>query len=237
MVVVSDATPAAAFSGLEGRWVAVTLDGRRSWATARQTRRPPRETAFVVELDLELIDEEGSEDVPYGLVLPCWTLLGMLDRAIELTCVHVLGRKQFGQPLASFQGVQFQLAEAEVERSGLEVLANYSLWSLTVRPGDAFRDALAFRLAALEAADAVFRVAHQLHGAIGLCDEASLSWLSRYSQPLRQLPIGLSDVRDLLTRALGRRGLVGLFDASEGLDAWTAASNVSASSGSPMRIG
>ena len=53
-----------------------------------------------------------------------WTLLGMLDRAVELTIAHVTLRKQFGQPLSSFQGVQFQLTDAEVERSGLDVLAN-----------------------------------------------------------------------------------------------------------------
>ena len=61
-------------------------------------------------------------------------------------------------------------------------------------------DALALRLAALEAAEVVFRVAHQLHGAIGFCDETPLSWLSRYSQPLRRLPLGLSATRDQLTR-------------------------------------
>ncbi len=41
----------------------------------------------------------------------------------------------------------------------------------------------------------VFRVCHQLHGAVGFCDETTLSWLSRYSQPLRRLPLGLSATR------------------------------------------
>jgi alkylation response protein AidB-like acyl-CoA dehydrogenase len=40
-----------------------------------------------------------------------------------LTIAHVSLRKQFGQPLSSFQGVQFQLTDAEVERSGVEILA------------------------------------------------------------------------------------------------------------------
>ncbi len=54
----------------------------------------------------------------------------MLDRAIELTVAHVSLRKQFGQPLSSFQGVQFQLTDAEVERSGVDILAKYALWSI-----------------------------------------------------------------------------------------------------------
>ena len=66
-------------------------------------------------------------------------------------------------------------------------------------------------MAAIEAADVVFRVCHQLHGAVGFCDETTLSWLSRYSQPLRRLPLGLSATRDQLLRTAGRRGLTGLF--------------------------
>ena len=103
-----------------------------------------------------------------GLVLPCWTLLGMLDRAMELTTTHVLEREQFGQPLAAFQSVQFQLTDAEVERAGLEELAKYALWSIEAGRPEAIEDALALRLAAIEAAEIVFRIAHQLHGAIGL---------------------------------------------------------------------
>jgi 3-oxo-4-pregnene-20-carboxyl-CoA dehydrogenase alpha subunit len=123
----------------------------------------------------------------------------------------VLVREQFGQPLAAFQGVQFQLTDAEVERSGLEMLASYALWSISAGRDDALDDALALRLAAVEAADTVFRVAHQLHGAIGFCDESPLSWVSRYSQPLRRLPLGLSATREALSCRLGRRGLTGLF--------------------------
>jgi alkylation response protein AidB-like acyl-CoA dehydrogenase len=103
-----------------------------------------------------------------------------------------------------------------VERSGVEALAKYALWSVQARRPEAVDDALALRMAAVEAAGSVFRVAHQLHGAIGFCDETSLSWLSRYSMPLRQLPFGLSATRDILTRRLGRHGLTGLFRGPQG---------------------
>jgi 3-oxo-4-pregnene-20-carboxyl-CoA dehydrogenase alpha subunit len=205
LLVVADDTPEAAVAGIEKRWAAVTLAGHRS-SVASQVATGP---GFVAALELSAIDDSGGGDVALGLVLPCWTLLGMLDRAVELTIAHIRLRKQFGQPLASFQGVQFQLTDAEVERSGLDILAKYALWS--IGSDDAFDDALALRLAAIEAADVVFRVCHQLHGAVGFCDETTLSWLSRYSQPLRRLPLGLSATRDYLTRRLGRRGLTGLY--------------------------
>ena len=207
MVIVADTRPSAPLAGLDNRWVAVTLDGRRSTVTGTGRGGP----GFVTELELAALDDSGAGDVALGLVLSAWTLLGMLDRALELTVAHVGLRKQFGQTLSSFQGVQFQLTDAEVERSGLDILAKYALWSLAAGRPESLDDALALRLAALEAAEVVFRVCHQLHGAVGFCDETTLSWLSRYSQPLRRLPIGLSATRDVLTRAVGRRGLTGLY--------------------------
>jgi hypothetical protein len=207
LIVVTDTTPEGTVAGLGNRWAAVTLDGNRSHVVGQSATGP----AFLAALDLSAIDSNGAGDIALGLVLPCWTLLGMLDRALELTVAHVRMRKQFGQPLSAFQGVQFQLTDAEVERSGLDMLAKYALWSIATESNDALADALALRLAAIEAAEIVFRVCHQLHGAIGFCDETTLPWLSRYSQPLRRLPLGLSATRDELTRRIGRRGLTGLF--------------------------
>jgi hypothetical protein len=207
LVVVAGRRPAAAVGGVDKRWTAVTFDGVRSTVTGEGASGP----GFVTELELSHLDDDGAADVALALALPCWTLLGMLDRAIELTVAHVSLRKQFGQTLSSFQGVQFQLTDAEVERSGLDILAKYSLWSIATGRPDAVNDALALRMSALEAAEVVFRVCHQLHGAVGFCDETTLSWLSRYSQPVRRLPLGLSATRDELTCRAGSAGLTGLY--------------------------
>jgi hypothetical protein len=214
LFVIALPSPRAPVGALDDRWATVTLDGERALATARPLTVPPRKSAFVTALDLEPLERDGRGDVALALVLPCWTLLGMLERAIEVTRTYVQQRDQFGQALSSFQSVQFQLTDAEVERAGLEELAKYALWAVGAGQSDAVADALALRLAAIEAAEIVFRVAHQLHGAIGFCDETMVSWLSRYSQPLRRLPFGLSGTRDALTNELGRRPLPGLFDTA-----------------------
>jgi 3-oxo-4-pregnene-20-carboxyl-CoA dehydrogenase alpha subunit len=207
LVVVPEARPAAALAGVDAAWAAVTLDGKRSTVAGLRGVEP----AFVTPLELTPLHDNGGDDVALALVLPCWTLLGMLDRALDLTIAHVQSRHQFGQPLAGFQSVQFQLTDGEVERAGLEMLAKHALWRVGTNSPDAVDDALALRTAALEAAEVVFRVTHQLHGAVGFCDETTLSWLSRYSQPLRRLPFGLSATRDALTRRIGRHGLTGLY--------------------------
>ncbi|MGV0716090.1 acyl-CoA dehydrogenase family protein [Mycolicibacterium sp. XJ662] len=207
LIVVAGPRPAGPVGGLDLRWAAVTFDGTRSSVRAQGPTGP----GFVTELELSRVDDDGAADLALGLVLPCWTLLGMLDRAIELAVAHIGLRKQFGQSLSAFQGVQFQLTDAEVERSGLDILAKYALWSIQEDLPEALNDALALRMSAIEAAEVVFRVCHQLHGAVGFCDETTLSWLSRYSQPLRRLPLGLSATRDQLTRSAGRAGLTGLY--------------------------
>ena len=207
LLVVAPPRPTATITGTDARWVAVTLDGRRHRITGTSHPGP----ALTSVLDLTPVDDGGTDDLPLALTLPCWTLLGMLDRAIELTISHVQMRQQFGQHLSAFQSVQFQLTDAEVERAGLDMLAKYTLWSVGTRRAEALDDALALRMAALEAAEIVFRVTHQLHGAVGFCDETTLSWLSRHSQPLRRLPLGLSATRDLLTTRVDRRGLAGLY--------------------------
>ena len=205
LVVIDPERPQGAVAGLDHRWATVTLAGTRSVVVDQSGSGP----GFVSGLTLDQVDEQGLADLALALVLPCWTLLGMLDRAIDETVTHISLRKQFDQPLSGFQGVQFQLTDAEVERSGVDILAKYALWS--VGSDSAIDDALALRMAAVEADEVVFRVCHQLHGAVGFCDETTLSWLSRYSQPLRRLPFGLSATRDHLTTRIGRRGLTGLY--------------------------
>jgi hypothetical protein len=212
LIVVAGPRPAAAVAGLDLRWSTMMVDGRRGRVTAVRPEGPPRTASFVAELDIAPGGEGEAVELALGLVLPCWTLLGMLDRALDLTRDYVLVREQFGQRLSGFQGVRFQLTDAEVERAGVEMLAKYALWSVRADRPEAVADAFALRLAALEAAEITFRVAHQLHGAIGFCDEMQLSWLSRYSRPLRRLPLGLSATSARLVAAAGRRGLAGLFN-------------------------
>ena len=126
LLVVAGSRPAAAVADLDLRWAAVTLDGRQGLVTAVRPDGPPRTASFVATVDITPADlvaadtaagDTAASHLALGLVLPCWTLLGMLDRALDLTREYVQVREQFGQLLAAFQGVQFQLTDAEVERA------------------------------------------------------------------------------------------------------------------------
>jgi hypothetical protein len=208
-IVVDDRKPQAVVGGIDRTWDAVTLDGRAFTATARPLTGLVRKHAYVADLDLTPVD--ATVEPVLALVLPTFTLLGMTERAMAMTRQYVNEREQFGKPIGRFQGVQFQLTDAEVERAGFEALAKYALWSHEAQQPEALQDALALRVAAIEAADLVFRISHQLFGAIGFCDETPISWVSRASVPLRRLPFGLADARAQLVASLGNRGLTGIF--------------------------
>jgi hypothetical protein len=201
VAVVSDtAEPRVNHADLTLNWAVTDVAGRLVPITA-QAPSGGRLGRFVCPVRPGTWSAGGTRLPALALTLQAWTVLGMLDRATELTTVHVQDREQFGQPLAQFQTVQFALTEQAVAGQGLHELAKYTLWSVGTGRSAALTDALALRVAAQEAAETVFRVGHQLHGASGFCDETPISWLSRYSQPSRRLPWGRSETeRQLLTR-------------------------------------
>ncbi len=188
------------------------LDGSGGIAASKSARLATRLGPFVA--DLELLSPEPPD--PWRLqahtALTGWTILGSADRAIELAVDHVNNRVQFGKPIASFQAVQFQLADAAVAVAGLRELAAHTLWRIDAAPGDALADALALRLHAVDVARAVLRTCQQLHGAAGVCDEYDVSVLARMVQPALRLPWSAERTAEALASVIRRNGFEGLFE-------------------------
>ena len=114
--------------------------------------------------------------------------------------------------LSEFQALRFQLADMSVAVQRAEELAKYTLWSLARHePDEQVVDALALRQGVVHSADTVLRGTHQLHGAMGFCDETDVSILSRLSQSVRRLPVGEEDLAALLGTLMLDRGFRGPF--------------------------
>lgn len=203
--MVGSATPRLAHADMDMRWVAIGVDGRTAQVVQSGGAGHAKISRFVTNVELGVWGDP-TDAGPLLLILQAWTLLGMIQAAQEMTSGYVRDRRQFGQALGEFQSVQFALTDVAVATQGLEELCKYTLWAFRHRPDDAFTDALLLRVASLEAAETAFRVGHQLHGAIGFCDETDISWLSRHSQSLRRLPLGRSRTEAILAdrvRGLG----------------------------------
>ncbi len=211
--LIDPVLPRADHGDLFPRWRLAAIDGG-VWEG--RPEGPPLGTElgpFVVDMATTTTEDPEPVDVPLLLTLTAWQTLGTLERALELAVEHVTTRHQFGGPLARFQAVQFQIADATVAVHSMRELARFTLWRLRAAPLDRLVDALALRTHALESAQAVLRTCHQLHGAIGFCDEHDLSILSRHAQPLLRLSAGLEATTERLMAAIDHTGFDSLFDA------------------------
>jgi acyl-CoA dehydrogenase len=104
-------------------------------------------------------------------------MAGAAQRALSSTLRYVSEREQFGRPLSGFQAVQQQVAELAGETAAMRISVDAAI-DLCGRHGlehDRAGDVLAAaKVQAGRGAGRVARIAHQLHGAIGLTDEHSL---------------------------------------------------------------
>lgn len=193
-------------------WRLASLGGTGVAATSDGTRLGTRLGPFVGSVAVGDPVPVSSAEIGLHLTLTGFVIAGALSAAVELATAHVVDRVQFDKPLSSFQAVQFQLADAHVAVASVDELVQFSLWRCLVAPEVALSDALAARLAALDAARAVLRTCQQLHGAAGVCDEYDVSVIARHLQPALRLPFGAETTASHLVDAVAEHGFNGLFD-------------------------
>lgn len=209
------------------RWAAVDLAGELYRVTPVGPSKATRLGPFVGECSAEALGRRDQPVLVMAMNLASFTLLGMVEGAFGLTHKHVKERVQFGSALIDFQVVQHQLADALTAVQAVDEMARYALWSQMYTPDAALVDAVSLRALLLSCAQQMFRMAHQLHGATGFCDESVISWLSRHSQPFRRLPLNVSATERWLKDLIEQHAFLGLFsDGSAAQDAgqpWGAA--------------
>jgi len=213
--VLASAPPLRAEHGdLFDQWLVHDLSGDVGAATPSGEPMGDRLAPFTTDL-VRRGPSRPSDLVEVQCLYVLWAsyLLGVVEQALELAIGHVKDRVQFGRPLAALQSVQFQVADASVAVDGLRELVRFTLWRVSSDPGHALADALAARLQSLEAAQSVLRVAQQLHGAAGLCDEYDISILVRHVQPALRLPVDSDATVDLFFDAARAHGFESLFSS------------------------
>lgn len=115
-----------------------------------------------------LTGEELSRWTAMGLALTSADLVGTMRGAIDLTVDYAASRRQYGQPIGSFQAVQHLLADAFVVMEGSRSIARHAAWSVDALPADAALAAAAVAKAyCARAARAVCETSIQVHGGTG----------------------------------------------------------------------
>ena len=107
-------------------------------------------------------------------------MAGAARRVVELTVDYVSDRKQFGQPVGSFQAVQHHCANMALAARGIMLMARRGAWSLS-QGQSREADALKAKLYANRELPTICALAHQCHGAIGFTWEHDMHLFTRHA--------------------------------------------------------
>lgn len=122
--------------------------------------------------------DQALED---GALFAAAQLLGLAQRAVDMSVAYTSDRAQFGKPIGSFQAVKHHLANAQVRIE----FARPVILAAAAMPGAAVRISHA-KLAASAAAEAATLAAVQVHGAMGYSWEVDVHFLVKRSLALAQ---------------------------------------------------
>jgi alkylation response protein AidB-like acyl-CoA dehydrogenase len=130
-----------------------------------------------------------------GIAALCAEAVGAMQRLFEMTAEYLQTRKQFGQPLASFQALRHRLVDMRVQLELARSMSYYASLKLSEAhaPGAAASAALAVSAAKVQVGQAarfVGQQAIQLHGGIGMTDEYAAG---HYFKRLTMIELSLGD--------------------------------------------
>ena len=116
--------------------------------------------------------------IDYGVLGNCAELLGLMDRALELTLEYLKTRKQFGKPIGAFQVLQHRTVDLWMLKEVSEHATTAAIRTASAPDVPAHARALAASSAKARVGEAALKIVNeaiQLHGAIGFTDEYDLA--------------------------------------------------------------
>jgi alkylation response protein AidB-like acyl-CoA dehydrogenase len=126
--------------------------------------------------------EDGCPGLGRALVAVSSELVGVCDRALEMTVAYVKERKQFGVPVGAYQAVSHRCAQMLLETEKARSTAAFAAWSADANPEGLAEAAAMAKAAASDAGREVTASAIQAHGGIGFTWEADVHWLFKRAQ-------------------------------------------------------
>jgi short-chain 2-methylacyl-CoA dehydrogenase len=128
--------------------------------------------------------------------------VGLAQGAYDLAYAYARERRQFGQPIAKFQAVQFRLADMATEIEAARALVYRSAW-LKDQGRPFGREAAMAKLYTGEMSNRAVNWALQIHGGYGFMNEFPISRLYR-DQKILEIGEGTNDIqRMVIARHLG----------------------------------
>jgi butyryl-CoA dehydrogenase len=167
---------------------------------ASDTRELVLEDAFVP--DANVLGEVGQGFVNFMKTLDAGRIgigalsLGIAEGAYEQARAYALERKQFGQPIADFQAIQFMLADMATEIEAAKHLVYHAAW-LREQGKPYTKEASMAKLFASEAAMRITTKAVQVHGGYGYTREYPVERMMRDAK-ICEIGEGTSEIQRLV---------------------------------------
>jgi alkylation response protein AidB-like acyl-CoA dehydrogenase len=126
--------------------------------------------------------EDGCPGLGRALVAVSSELVGVSERALEMTVSYVKDRKQFGVPVGAYQAVSHRCAQMLLETEQARSTAAFAAWTADADPESLAEAAAMAKALASQAGREVTAGAIQMHGGIGFTWEADVHWLFKRAQ-------------------------------------------------------
>ena len=148
---------------------------------------------------------DGCVGIGRGLVAVSSELVGVSDRALEMTVAYVKDRRQFGVPVGSYQAVSHRCAQMLLDTEKARSATAFAAWAADADPERLAEAAAMAKASASDAGREVTASAIQAHGGIGFTWEADVHWLYKRAQLDAALLGGAKRHRARLAEILGDR--------------------------------
>jgi alkylation response protein AidB-like acyl-CoA dehydrogenase len=190
-----------------GAAVVVLLDG----SDARLIVEPQAEPVVTIDPTRRFARVTGSAEPlePGGgariLGAVAAEVVGVCQRALDMTLEYVKDRKQFGVPVGSFQAVSHRCAQMLLQTESARSAAYFAAWAADADPDRLAEAAALAAAAAATGGREVTGSAIQAHGGIGFTWEADVHWLYKRAQLDAALLGGAGRHHAALARAAAAR--------------------------------
>jgi alkylation response protein AidB-like acyl-CoA dehydrogenase len=154
----------------------------------------------------ELRDRLDAMSTACGLI----ELAGLMQRVTEMTAEYISNRAQFGQPIAKFQAARHHAADMLMQTQTARWAAYHALDRFEQEPTETSEIWLA-KHRSIRASQAVFELAHLLHGGVGVGTEYPLHLLT---QGVAAWAVRAGDINEMVGRINGSLGLAGARSAA-----------------------
>jgi alkylation response protein AidB-like acyl-CoA dehydrogenase len=169
------------------------------------TRRTARVSAPPTHGDALGDAASGQEGLDRATVAVAAELVGVSQRALEMTLAYVKERKQFDTPVGAYQAVSHKCAQMLKDTEGARSATYFAAWAADAEPDRLAEASSLAKAAASDGARDVTASAIQAHGGIGFTWEADVHWLYKRAQVGAVLLGGSGTHRARLARILAAR--------------------------------